>query len=135
MIVIDTQVLSALWLSSPYTLEAEAVLSREPYWIAPTLWRSELRSILSRYLRQNLLSLANAQMVQHEAEQFLLGKEYPVSSAAVLRLTTQCPCSAYECELIALALEKQVPLVTQNRRLQHAFPDQTHSLQQFLQPR
>ena len=43
MIVVDTNVIGYLYLSSERSGQAERVLLREAEWAAPILWRSELR--------------------------------------------------------------------------------------------
>ena len=41
MIVVDANVLIYLWLKESYAETAAALLSSDPHWIAPLLWRSE----------------------------------------------------------------------------------------------
>ena len=49
-----------LLIRSEQTTAAEAVLKKDADWAAPLLWRSELRNVLSLYLRQEHLNLADA---------------------------------------------------------------------------
>ena len=44
-----------------YTISAEQVLGADLHWVAPRLWRSEFRNVLSTYVRSNLLELADAE--------------------------------------------------------------------------
>lgn len=53
MIVVDTNLIGYLFLSSEGSLLAEAVLIKDMDWVAPLLWRSELRNVLAYYLRKN----------------------------------------------------------------------------------
>jgi len=131
LIVVDTNVLAALWLPGHQTRAAERALRRDSEWAAPLLWRSELRNVLATLLRRGDLDLATALEISDSAEDQLAGREFAVPSAAVLRLTDESRCTAYDCEFVALALELGVPLVTNDRQLLRAFPERTQSLTSF----
>ena len=123
MIVVDTNVLAYLYLPGEYTEAAEALLEREPEWAAPSLWRSEFRSILAGYLRRGNLTFEQACSLQSEAEGLLIGSEYEVDSLRVLELVRDSDCSAYDCEFIALANTLKTKLVTMDGKLLRAFPE------------
>jgi predicted nucleic acid-binding protein len=57
MIVVDTNTLAYLYLNSDESAQAEQLLTLEPEWIAPRLWKSEFRNILALYLRRAILSI------------------------------------------------------------------------------
>ena len=84
MIVADTNVIAYLTLPSRYTEMAEQALLADPDWIAPALWRSELRNVLALYLRKALISFGEALRIQERAEAFLQDREYAVASLAAL---------------------------------------------------
>lgn len=123
MIVVDTNVIAHLLLPSPLTETAERLFVRDPGWIAPLLWRSELRNVLVLYMRKGLLSLAQAADIQGEAEAMFAGNEYEAASRDVLELAAGSGCSAYDCEFVALARGLDVKLVTLDRQVLRAFPD------------
>ena len=52
MIVVDTNVIGYLFLSSDQSVLAERALQKDNVWAAPILWRSEFRSILTLYKRK-----------------------------------------------------------------------------------
>lgn len=122
MIVVDTNVLTYLYLPTEFTTHAEALLEHDPEWVAPVLWRSEFRSILAGYLRRKTLAFDDARALQAEAESLLAGNEHEVDSQRVLELVRDTDCSAYDCEFAALALRLDVKLVTMEARLLRAFP-------------
>lgn len=122
MIVVDTNVLAYLYLPTEFTPHAEALLERDPEWVAPVLWRSEFRSILAGYLRRRILAFDDARALQAEAESLLAGNEHEVDSQRVLELVRDTDCSAYDCEFAALAMRLDVKLVTMEARLLRAFP-------------
>lgn len=128
MIVVDSNVIAYLYLPGEFTAEAERLLERDPDWVAPLLWRSELRNILALYIRKKLLEFDQAFRIQREAETLLADHEYDVDSFEVLTLARDSGCSAYDCEFIALASQLDVKLVTTDAKLRKAFPATTIGL-------
>ncbi len=132
MIVVDTNVIAYLYLSGERSGQAEQALAKDPEWAAPLLWRSELRSVLTLYVRQKQLTLAQAQQVMAEATQLMQDHEYAVTSVHVLDLAAQSACSAYDCEFVALARDLHVRLVTTDRQILRAFSDDAISLDDYV---
>ncbi|NIM41670.1 MAG: PIN domain-containing protein [Hydrogenophaga sp.] len=128
MIVVDTNIIAYLYLPGPYTPAAEALFLSDPDWAAPLLWRSELRNILSTYVRKALLSLEDAYRIQREAEALMAEREYDVDSLDVLKLAKDSGCTAYDCEFVALAYRLGATLVTQDAKLRQAFVNHTRAL-------
>ena len=122
MIVVDTNVLAYLYLPTEFTPHAEALLQRNPHWVAPVLWRSEFRNILAGYMRRKTLTFDDARVLQAEAEHLMVGDEHEVDSQAVLQLVRDSDCSAYDCEFIALAIRLDTKLATMDGKLLKAFP-------------
>ncbi len=132
MIVVDTNVIGYLFLSSKRTDQAEQALRKDYYWVAPPLWRSELCNVLATCTNQNLINLEDALLVISEAEQLMKDSEYDVASEQVLRLAAQSGCSAYDCEFVALAIDLNAPLVTVDKEILAKFPDVAISLDKFV---
>ena len=128
MIVVDTNVVAYLFLEGEFTVPAEALLQRDAEWVAPVLWRSELRSILAGYLRRRALTFDQVRSIQAEAESLLAGGEFDVDSASVLELVRDSDCSAYDCEFVALAMHLDTKLVTMDAKLLKSFPKRAVSL-------
>jgi predicted nucleic acid-binding protein len=131
MIVVDTNIIGYLFLSSDRSQSAESALQKDIEWAAPILWRSEFRSILTLYIRKNILKLEQAQIIMNNALKLLKGREYQVPSSEVLRLASESKCSAYDCEFIAVANDLKVPLVTVDKQLLSEFPSVAISLSDF----
>ena len=132
MIVVDTNIICYLLLSSERSSQAEQALRKDQEWYAPLLWRSEFRSVLALYLRQKVIRFEDAIAIMQEAEALMIGKEYEISSMKVLTLIESCSCSAYDCEFAALATELGTPLLTVDRQLLNEFPDLAVSLDSFV---
>jgi predicted nucleic acid-binding protein len=131
VIVVDTNVISYRWMRSPYSEAADKAWATDPDWIAPLLWRSEFRNVLAGALRRKLIALDTAIEIVEKAEMQFAGREFPVSSRAVMRLVVNSRCSAYDCEFIALARDQSVPLLTVDRQLLRDFPKTAISMEKF----
>ncbi|MDC6169451.1 type II toxin-antitoxin system VapC family toxin [Paucibacter sp. XJ19-41] len=128
MIVVDSNVLTYLYLPSEFSAAAEALLEKDSDWAAPILWRSEFRNILAGFLRRKAITFEQAISLQREAESLLAGAEFEVESSAVLELVRDSDCSAYDCEFIALAMKLDTKLVTMDKKLLRAFPKRAIAL-------
>lgn len=122
MIVVDVNVLAYLLIDGPETSTVEGLLLRDPDWAAPFLWRSEWRSVLAGYMRRGDVDESTALELHAAAEELVRGREYLVDASHVLSLVAGSPCSAYDCEYVALAETLGVPLMTYDRQLLEAFP-------------
>jgi len=131
MIVVDTNIIGYLYLSSERSEQAERALLIDPEWVAPVLWRSEFRNVLALYIRKGILALEDAIQIMEEAASLMQGGEYEVTSYQVLQLVKESSCSAYDCEFIALARDLNVPLLTVDKQILKQFPDDAISLDEY----
>jgi len=132
MIVVDTNIIGYLYLSSDRSEQAEEALLKDAQWVAPILWRSEFRNVLTLYMRKNILALEDAVRIMGEATSLMQGGEYETVSFQVLQLVKESTCSAYDCEFVALAGDLNVPLVTVDKQILKKFPNKTISLDEFI---
>jgi len=133
MIVVDTNIIAYYWLPGESTPLAETVRRKAPEWHAPLLWRSEMRSVLTQYLRRGIYTLGQVTEVMSHAESFLADYEYQCDSQSVLRLAASSRCSAYDCEFVALARDLGIPLITEDALVLKSFPDTAKTMQAFLE--
>ena len=133
MIVVDTNVIGYLFLSSEQSILSERALKKDSEWAAPIIWRSELRNVLVLYMRKKIFRLDHAQGIMNGALELMRGREYEVSSYEVLRLASESKCSAYDCEFIAAANDLKVPLITVDNQLLREFPAVAVSLTTFCE--
>jgi predicted nucleic acid-binding protein len=122
VIVVDTNVILHLWLDTAESEAARALLETDSEWCAPLLWRSEIRNALALLVRHRSLPLDAAKEIVRSAEDLLDGREFAVDAAVLLDLAFSSGCSAYDCELVALAKALGVPLVTTDKQILRAFP-------------
>jgi len=132
MIVADVNLVAYLLLGGPDAGLAQQVLEQDSTWAAPLLWRSEFRNILAAYMRQRGLALHDAWQAHELAEGLLSAHEYSLGGERVLQLVATSPCSAYDCEYVALAQELQVHLVTSDRQVLRHFPEVAVRPRDFL---
>jgi predicted nucleic acid-binding protein len=133
MIVAHTNLIAYLVIPGKRTAEAEAVLVRDSEWAAPVLWRSEVRSVIQKYIARSEVSVRVALAAMEEAARVLTGREVQVGSREVLELASRSGCSTYDCEFVAVASYLDVPLVTTDRAVLKAFPRRAMTPAAFLQ--
>ncbi|MEX0610043.1 MAG: type II toxin-antitoxin system VapC family toxin [Balneolaceae bacterium] len=123
MIVVDTNVIASMWVPNDMDEWVYKVLKKDDDWVAPLLWRSEFRNVLSIYLRKGILELSVVLQAIEEAEQLMDANEFEVNSTQVMSLVSDSSCSAYDCEFVALADDLNVPLVTFDKKILREFPN------------
>ncbi len=132
MIVVDTNIIGYLYLSSDRSDQAEKALLIDAEWVAPILWRSEFRNVLALYIRKNILMLEDAVRIMDEATLLMRGGEYETVSLQVLQLVGESTCSAYDCEFVALARDLNVRLLTVDKQIVKQFPNEGISLEEYV---
>ena len=131
MIVVDSNVIAYCWVNGPLTQLAQRVRVKDPDWHVPILWRSEMRSILTGYLRDGSLNGPQVARIMEAAEDALAGSEHLVPSASVFEIAGKSRLSAYDCEFVALAAVLSVPLVTADKIVLKAYPEQASTMDSF----
>jgi predicted nucleic acid-binding protein len=132
VIVVDTNVIHYCWVRGQNTEIAQAVRQKDPEWHAPILWRSELRNVLTAYLRRGLLTRAQIVGILSFADQALAEREHILSDDLVLDVVASSALTAYDAEFVALATALSVPLVTADKGVLKAFPDRALTMETFL---
>ena len=131
MIVVDSNVIAYCWVNGPLTQLAQRVRVKDPDWHVPILWRSEMRSILTGYLRDGSLTGPQVARIMEAAEDALAGSEHLVPSASVFEIAGKSRLSAYDCEFVALAGVLAVPLVTSDKEVLKAYPGRALTMESF----
>jgi predicted nucleic acid-binding protein len=123
VIVVDTNVIAYLLIQGAYSNQAAHLLRQDSMWIAPPLWRSELRSVLTQYFRGGHLDAPGMTKLMVQAEELMAGNEVDIDSTDVFELVAGSSCSAYDCEFVALAKRLNLPLYTSDKRVLEGFPE------------
>ena len=133
MIVVDSNVIAYHWINGPLNEAARQVWRKDPDWHVPFLWRSEMRSILTGYLRDGTLNARQIAQVMTAAEAAFSGREHLASSEMVFRIAGETSLSAYDAEFVALAKALVVPLVTADKAVLKAFPERARTMAGFVE--
>ena len=121
MIVVDTNVVAYAVLPGDRTADALTLAERDPEWIAPALWRRELRNVLATLMRVRRFPLAKALSAFRAAEEIVTDATIEPSVEQCLRLAARGRVSAWDAEFVFVAEALGLPLVTADKRLARAF--------------
>ncbi len=123
MIVVDTNIIAHFWLPSDHSQLCDQIFEQDPEWIAPLLWISEFRNVVSLYLRKQLIDLSMALQISEKAQELMKDRQFHVHSSQVLEFVNKSNCSSYDCEFVSLANDMSVPLITLDKKVRNAFPE------------
>ena len=132
MIVVDTNIIIPLHMTSELTGQVLEILQKDPSWCSPPLWQSEFLNVLSGCIRRNTITHDQARQILGATLITMAGGDIPVSPWRVLALTTTSSCTAYDCEFVALAQELGVKLVTSDKQILAQFPETAISPAEFI---
>ena len=116
-------------LNTAEARSALALAGREPAWVAPALWRRELRNVLATVMRVRALPLRQALAAFAAAEALVTDATVEPSTEECLRLAARGRVSAWDAEFVWVADAAGLPLVTADRKLARAFPGRVVSLE------
>jgi predicted nucleic acid-binding protein len=122
VIVADTNLVSYLLLAGERTEEARRVWAKDPDWVLPPLWRSELLNVLATMVRVQQLEPRQAFSAWRSSREVFGRSEREPEAERVLAAAIEHGVSAYDAHFVALAEELGVPLVTCDRALAAACP-------------
>jgi predicted nucleic acid-binding protein len=123
VIVAGTSLIASLIVPGPGTPTAEAVLGRDPRWVAPLLWRSEFLSVLTHAMDAGTMTLDEATAAWTRARKLMERGEFMVDGPHILREAAETGRGAHACEFAAAAHLASAPLVTSDAETLAAFPD------------
>ena len=101
MIVADANLIAALTVKTDASALAFAVLTKDSEWMAPPIWESEFRNVLTGRVRAGKIHLKTANAAFALAAESV--ETFSVSTGAVVRLAEAYGLSAYDAEYAALA--------------------------------
>ena len=131
MIVADANLVAYLLIPGDKNALADEILLKDSDWAVPLICRSEVRNILTLYMRHEGMSLSQAKRTMEKAEILWRNTEFALPSDDVLELTSRHNLTAYDGEFVVLAKQLGVPFVTFNKPVRKAFPNITMDPEEF----
>jgi predicted nucleic acid-binding protein len=132
VIVVDTNLVAYAVLPGVRTAAALALADLDPDWVAPSLWRLELRNVLATLMRVRKLPLAHALAAFAAAEHLVADATVEATTEECLRLAARGRVSAWDAEFVFVAEALCLPLVTADKKLARAFPGRALSLEDSI---
>lgn len=132
MIVADCTLIVPMYVTDERTALSEAVFLRDPIWLAPPLWRSEMRNALRGYIRAGKITREEAKRGMRRAESHVVPGEVEITSDGVLDVVSAFGCTAYDAEYVVVAKELGIRLVTSDGELLRKFPEVAITAESFL---
>lgn len=132
MIVADTNLIAHLCLRSKETSLAEEVFLRDSFWMAPLLWRYEMKNLLVTHQRYTKCDLGENELIYKMAEVIVHEDDTKGNSLAVLKVAKETGLSGYDAEFLSLARRLQLKLVISDQKILKADPVCAISPERFL---
>jgi len=128
MIVADVNIVVNLFLEGNHSEKAGALYENDPNWVLPDIWIHEMTNVLSTYVKHGGLDRSMSMELLNSSLDYFLPATVSLPMDGVLACSLDYNISAYDAEYIYLAREKNIPLITVDKRLIRSIPDHTKSL-------
>ena len=132
MLVVDTNIVFALFIDSDWSTGARELYQRDADWRTDHHALVELSNVLVRYVRSRLLPAAKAAVVMIESERRFGAGIVRSSHTAAMDMAITHGISAYDGRFLVAAAAFELPLVTEDTKLRRAAPALTQSLRDAL---
>lgn len=132
MIIADTCLIFHLFNETILTASAQEILKKDPNWVVPRLWQEEYANILSKLARKEHRSID--EVIDHfnytvnELKHF----EINVNVEKALEISLKYKISVYDAHFIALALDFNTLLVTEDEEILKNCSNLSINLHNFL---
>jgi predicted nucleic acid-binding protein len=133
MIVVDTNIIVYLMIEGEKTEMSQRTFRQDSSWAVPALWRHEFLNVLATLVRHGGVEIDEAVNIWQNTTHLLTPGERGVDMPKALRLASQHNISAYDAQFVALAMELNVPYVTEDQEMLKSFPSIALSMQKFCQ--
>ena len=131
MICVDVNVVAYLLIAGDKTELAQQAWAKDPQWRVPTLWRHELLSVLAAYVSSGGATGDEAVAIWRQALTLFGSEEEQPPMEHALLLAAKHQISASDAQYVALALTRNLPMISEDRVLQRKFPEVVLSLEEF----
>ncbi len=135
MIVADTCLIFHLFNETALTASAQALLNKDPHWIMPPLWKEEYASILSKLARKEMRAIDEVIGHFNFTVEELKNCEINVDTKKALEISIKYKISVYDAHFIALAINFNSLLVTEDKEILKNCPTLSLNISNFLKSR
>ena len=132
MLVVDTNIIAALYIRGAYTDGVHQLRRRDDLWRTDPLAIIEFSNVLATYQQARYLTASEAQRCLAQADRLLRPHYVEVPHDSALALATRHGVTAYDARFLALAEQVGLRLVTEDSKLRVAAPTLTQSLAEAL---
>ena len=132
MIVADTNIVFAFYVETTHTEAARKLYAVDSDWYFPAWWLAEMCNVLCIHVRHKLLTEPDALGRLIDAETRFPAGAIGVANADAFHIACGERITAYDARFIAVARAMRTPLVTEDKRLRAACPDDTQSLAEAI---
>jgi predicted nucleic acid-binding protein len=135
VIVADTCLIFHLFNETALTASAQALLNKDPHWIMPPLWKEEYASILSKLARKEMRAIDEVIGHFNFTVEELKNCEINVDTKKALEISIKYKISVYDAHFIALAINFNSLLVTEDKEILKNCPTLSLNISNFLKSR
>jgi predicted nucleic acid-binding protein len=132
--VVDSNIIAARSLASSMTPMAERLKQKNPVWVVPILWRYAFQNILVTAIKARQTTLERAGVVWERVAGTLANNDSDPFPLKVLDLVARFRITAGDGQFIILAMEMDIPCITEDRALWERFPGIAVSMHDFMNP-
>lgn len=132
MIVADANIIAYLLIEGDYSSNARALFALDDEWIVPQIWPHEFTNILATYAKTGGLLQSECLATWHDAFRLMDGRIVATNFLEAMDLAVRLKMSLYDAEYVHLAIERAIPLITEDKKLRDAIPQQAFSMKNYL---
>lgn len=132
MIVVDANILIYSLIKCDQSSLIQKLRGKDVDWRTAALCLHETVNVLTIYQRREVLTLVQCRALLDHVERFIKVAQCKVVMDTALAVAAEYAITGYDAQYVALAQSLNVPLITQDRKLQKAVPGIAVSIQEFL---
>lgn len=132
MIIADTCLVFHLFNETFLTVNAQKIRNIDPNWVLPSLWREEYANVLSKLARREGRSVEEAVNHLNYTIEELNSCEVNMDTKKALKISLEYKISVYDAHFVALAIDFNAPLVTEDKEIIKNCSNLALSIHDFL---
>ncbi len=132
MIVVDTNIIAYLFVrNDEFTPITKELYRKDRSWIAPSLWKFEFFNLLNLYRKRSLLAEEDMKDIYFKSLETVETVDL-VDLSFLYNVASTSDLTGYDAQFVALANEKNLSLITEDKRIRNEFSNIAVSIKDFL---